>query len=366
MIEEVRELLSASPDWAVDVLFAAIAALIAIVVALIIHRFLFRLLEKIAHNSESEADNLVLKNIARPARYALIALALVVAAREIPALESVWEKIAGFIMPALVGWMAITILHALVKTVEMHDTADLAHDVAARRRTTRIRIFTRLATAIIVFITVALMLLSIPGVRDIGLTLMASAGLAALAVGAAAQPALKSLIAGLQMALTEPVRIGDMVVIDGNTGRIEEIKMSFVLVRMWDERVLVVPTQRFFDESFEHWSRRSEALTGAVMLHLDPIADVARIRAEFETYVGKHEAWDGRTATLLLTEAYPESVELRLAMSATSISNLFALRCDVREHMLAWLRENHEEALIRHRLEVPGGHEKAGEPAPPG
>lgn len=365
MIDTLRDWLSASPPWAVELLIGSIAVVLAVTIALLVHRLLFGSLEKLANKSGSETDNLVLSKIATPARYALIFLALVVAAREIPALEAAWEKVAGFVMPALVGWIAIAILHAMVKTFELRSEADLTYDVAARRRTTRIRIFTRIATALIIFITVALMLLSIPGVRDIGLTLMASAGLAAIAVGAAAQPALKSLIAGLQMALTEPIRIGDMVVIDGHTGRVAEIKMSFVLVRMWDERLLVVPTQRFFDDSFEHWSRRSEALTGEVLLHLDPIANIPPIREEFKRFLADHELWDQRTADLLMTDTYPESVQLRLSMSATSIGKLWQLRCDVREHMLGWLRENQENALIRHRLEVPGGHAKAGEAEAP-
>ena len=217
----------------------------------------------------------------------------------------------------------------------------------------------------IIVITIGLMLFSIPSVRSIGTTMLASAGLAALAIGAAAQPALKSLIAGLQVALTEPLRIGDLVKVDGDAGRVEEIKMSFITVRTWDERVLIVPTSRFLDDTFENWSRSNEQLTGPVFLHLDPIAEVGPIREEFERFVKAHELFDGRNLALLMTEAYPESIALRLSMSSETIGDLWTLRCEVREHMLEWLRENQPEALIRHRLELPGGHEKAGEaPAP--
>ena len=141
---------------------------------------------------------------------------------------------------------------------------------------------------------------------------------------------------------------------------------AFVLPAIFSNLLVkVVPTIRFLDESFENWSRIDERLTGPVMLHLDPIADVAPIRAEFERYVEAHELWDGRNLQLLMTEAYPESVELRLSMSAETIGDLWVLRCGVREHMLAWLRQNQPDALIRHRLEVPGGHPKAEEPAAP-
>ena len=138
--------------------------------------------------------------------------------------------------------------------------------------------------------------------------------------------------------------------------------MSFVTVRTWDERVLIVPTSRFLDDTFENWSRLDESLTGPVMLHLDPATDVPPIRQEFERYLAEHPLYDGRGAALLMTETWPESIELRLSMSAQTIGDLWVLRCETREHMLAWLRDNQPDALIRHRLEVPHGHPQAGEP----
>ena len=189
-----------------------------------------------------------------------------------------WEPIARFVRPALLGWIAYNVVRALTATMELR-MAD-ADPVASRSRKTRIAVLSRIATFAIILITVGLMLFSIPAVRDIGTTMLASAGLAALAIGAAAQPALKSLIAGVQVALTEPMRIGDLVKGDGEAGRVEEIHMSFVTVRTWDERVLVVPTSRFLDDTFENWSRLDETLTGTVMLHLDPATEIAPIRAE--------------------------------------------------------------------------------------
>jgi hypothetical protein len=177
-------------------------------------------------------------------------------------------------------------------------------------------------------------------------TLMASAGIAALFVGAAAQPALKSLIAGLQMAITEPLRIGDLVVVDGQTGRVEEIRMSFVVLRLWDERAAIVPTSRFLDTTFENWSRANEVLSGAVLLHLDPAAEIAPLRAEFERFVTTQPEWDRRTARAVVSEARAGSIELRLAVSAATIADLSELRFAVREHMLDWLRREQPDALL--------------------
>ncbi len=318
----------------------------AVLLALIAHWLIFMALKRIVRLSPNTIDDVVVREIRKPLRWAMIGFALSIAAQTDALRGDGWDVAARFLSPALLGWVAYAVVKGFAAGMEAHFalTGDL---VAQRGRHTRLSILSRTATVAIAIITIALIMLNIPGVRDVGVTLMASAGLAALAVGAAAQPALKSLIAGLQMAMTQPLRIGDLVKVDGQAGRVEEIRMSFVTVRTWDERVLVVPTSRFLEESFENWSRVGERLTGPVLLHLDPAAEIAPIRAEFERFVTAHSLWDGRNLEVLLTEAYPSSVELRLAMSAATIGDLFKLRCEVREHMLAWLRDHQPEALIR-------------------
>ena len=211
-----------------------------------------------------------------------------------------------------------------------------------------------LGSAVIVFLTIAMMLLSIPGVRDVGVTLMASAGLAALAVGAAAQPALKSLIAGLQMALTEPINIGDLVLVDGESGRVEDIKTTHVVLRTWDERHVVVPTSKFLETTFQNWTRDGGELIGTVLLHLDPLSEIAPLRAEFERQLVAQPLWDKRHAALRVTEAAAGSIEVRMAMSARDPGVLFELRCAVREGMLEWIREHQPAAIARQRTDHPG------------
>ena len=349
-----------SLDWE-EVTVAAVAVVLAVIAAWLLHRLLFALIHRVTRSTETQVDEIIIRQVRKPAKWAFIAIGVTLVAQSVPELKSAWEPLAQFVRPALLGWIAYTLVKAFTAAMEIRLEAS-DDPVAVRSRRTRISVLSRTATIAIVIITIGLMLLGIPAVRDIGTTLLASAGLAALAVGAAAQPALKSLIAGLQVAITEPFRIGDLVKVDGEAGRIEEVRMSFVTVRTWDERVIVVPTSRFLDQSFENWSRKSEKLTGPVMLHLDPAADIRPIRAEFERYTKAHELYDGRNLALVMTETWPESIELRLSMSADTIGDLFALRCDVREHMLAWLRDEMPDALIRHRLEVPHGHPKAGEP----
>ncbi|EDL49127.1 mechanosensitive ion channel family protein [Erythrobacter sp. SD-21] len=329
----------------------------AITAALILHWVVFAILRKFTKASSSLMDDVVVAKIRSPVRWAMIGFALSIAAENDALVGNGWDVFADFVTPAVIGWVAFALVKGLAAGYERQLEAE-GDEVAKRGYRTRIAILSRTARVGILIVTISLIMLNIPGVRDVGTTMLASAGLAALAVGAAAQPALKSLIAGLQMALTQPLRIGDLVKVDGQAGRVEEIRMSFVTVRTWDERVLVVPTSRFLDQSFENWSRVSEKLTGPVMLHLDPVAKIEPIREEFERFVKGHALWDGRNLALLMTEAYPESIELRLSMSADTIGDLFTLRCDVREHMLAWLSEKQPDALIRHRLEVEAANQR--------
>ena len=330
----------------------------AALAAFTVHWLLFAILRRFTNASSSLMDDVIVAKIRKPVRWAMIAFAISIAAENDALVGDGWDVFAKFLTPAVIGWVAFALVKGLAAGYE-RQLQVAGDEVANRGYRTRIAILSRTARVAILIITISLIMLNIPGVRDVGTTMLASAGLAALAVGAAAQPALKSLIAGLQMALTQPLRIGDLVKVDGQAGRVEEIRMSFVTVRTWDERVLVVPTSRFLDQSFENWSRVSEKLTGPVMLHLDPAADIEPIREEFERFVTDHPLWDGRNLALLMTEAYPESIELRLSMSAETIGDLFTLRCAVREHMVAWLREKQPDALIRHRLEVEAANQRA-------
>ena len=343
------------PVWSWDLMVALIAAAIGILLALLVHRIAFGVLRRVSQASESQSDDIVVAHLYRPSRWALIALGIILAARETPALSEIWERFAGFIMPALIGWIALSILKALVEAAVLKADITVADNLEARRKRTRLAIFSRIATFLIIFLTIGLMLLSIPGVRDIGVTLMASAGLAGLAVGAAAQPALKSLISGLQMALTEPIRIDDVVIVDGEWGRIEDIRTTYVVVKIWDERRLIVPSNFFLEETFQNWTRHGSELLGTVFLHLDPLAEITPIRAAFEAMVKAHPLWDGRSKSLQLTETSTNSIEVRLLMSAANSSDAFDLRCSVREGMLEWIRENQPKAIARQRVDAPEG-----------
>lgn len=338
------------PYWLGVALVCGAAIVLAVGVAIAVHWALFRLLRPIAKASHSQSDNIILQHLARPTLYALITIALVVVAEQFPILDPLWKRVGGFIMPALIGWLAIAILHALIETMMLKSDISVADNRAARQRRTRLSIFNRIATFVIVFATVGLMLLSIPGVRNIGVTLMASAGLAALAVGAAAQPALKALISGFQMALTEPIIVGDAVIIGGEWGWIEEIRTTYVVVKVWDERRLVVPTSKFMDDIFQNWTKTTAQLMGTVMLYVDPATRLDPIRDKFMELVQGNQHWDGRVKHMQVTDLTRDAIEVRFLMTAKDSPTLFDLRCDIREALIQWLAAEMPEAIVRHRL----------------
>lgn len=335
--------------WAID----ALVILITVAVALVVHGAAIRIAEGIAARTPGTADDIVLAHARRPSRWLLLVIALSLVKEQLhltPAAAALWARAVGIIVPGLLGWLVIAIIRSGSAIVEHRYDISVANNLAARRRRTRSLILTRILILSVGFVTVCLMLLSIPSIRAVGVTLMASAGIAALAVGAAAQPALKNLIAGIQMAFTEPIRLDDVVIIDNEWGRIEEIRLTYVVVALWDERRLVVPVSRFLEDSFQNWTRNSSQLLGAAVLYLDPATDIVRLREKCAEIVTANPRWDGRFQNMQVTGMTADAIEVRVLATAKDASVAFDLRCDIREALLAFVREEMPDALPRRRI----------------
>lgn len=341
---------AAIPGW----LWSFVVAALAVLIALGAHWVLVKLARRAVSRTRTGVDDIVLRRVQQPIRWLLVAFALSLAQ---PGLAlgtgsaRLWGQAAGLAFPALLGWMAVALLGVAMEVVQSRADISVADNLRARRQRTRAAILHRIGVFLILLLTFCMMLMSIPSVRTIGVTLIASAGLAALAVGAAAQPALKNLIGGLQMAFTEPIRIDDVVIVDGEWGRIEEIRLTYVVVKIWDERRLIVPVSKFLEESFQNWTRQTSQILGSVFWYLDPASDVRRLRGKLEQVVGASERWDGRFCNLQVTDTKPEAIEVRALMTAKDASTAFDLRCEVREAILAFVREEMPEAIVRYRGE---------------
>ncbi|KQT34692.1 hypothetical protein ASG29_00565 [Sphingomonas sp. Leaf412] len=325
----------------------------AILAALILHVAIVRIATHAARRTPGSADDAIVARMAPPLRWVLVAVGVAVAGRFLhpDAEPPAWfRQITGLAIPALIGWMVLAGWRAVVDVVTIRADISVEDNLRARRRRTRAGILGRIGSLFIMFVTLCLMLLSVPGIRTLGVTLMASAGIVGLVVGAAAQPALKNLIAGIQMAFTEPIRLDDVVIVDNEWGRIEEIRLTFIVIRLWDDRRLVVPVAKFLEQSFQNWTRETSQLLGSVFWHLDPATDVARMREKLAEVVQANPRWDRRFFNLQVTDMKADAIEVRALMTAKDASTAFDLRADVREAMLAWLRAEMPEALPRRRV----------------
>ncbi|KTT71098.1 mechanosensitive ion channel family protein [Sphingomonas endophytica] len=340
------------PGWLVDLLY--VVGVLAL--ALVLHRIVIWVARRATHARPESASALFVERIRKLLRWLMLAIAL---AAVQPALDltrgqaALWGRIAALLVPGLMGWCAIVAVGTVTDVMIRHADISVADNLRARRRRTRLGIFQRIFVSIILLVTICTMLMTIPSVRSLGVTLAASAGLAGLAVGAAAQPALKNLIAGFQMIFTEPIRIDDVVIIDNEWGRIEEIRLTYVVVKIWDERRLVVPVSKFLEQSFQNWTRQSSALLGSVFWYVDAGADVERLRVKLGEIVTASNRWDGRFWNLQVTDVKADgSVELRGLMTAKDASTAFDLRCEIREALLTYMRAEMPEALFRQRNHV--------------
>ncbi|MBH0775311.1 mechanosensitive ion channel family protein [Nocardia bovistercoris] len=244
------------------------------------------------------------------------------------------------------AWTIIRAADAVADNT-LRSYADRTRDIArVRQLRTQLALVRRIITSILVVSTAAVaILLLFPHLRALGTSLLASAGVIGIIAGVAAQSTLSNLIAGLQIAFGDSVKIGDTVVVEGEWGTVEEITLSFLTVRVWDDRRLTMPVSYFNSKPYENWSRGGPEITGTVFLHLDHSTPIPRLRTHLYDYLRTHPDWDERTWNLLVTDSTPTNIIVRASMSAADADAVWRLRCAVREELLCWLGEHHPHAL---------------------
>jgi small-conductance mechanosensitive channel len=325
-----------------------IATVVAVTVALLLHHLFYSVGLRITKRRPGIFEDLLLKRSERPTRVLLPLLAALWVVRQ----SSVPQEFVGTFSHALglaiigcIGWLLIDLSNMFHDiAVERYDLT-LADNYSARRIHTQVTVLRRVLVVVIVLLTIALMLMSFQQVRHFGETVAASAGLAGIAAGLAARSTLSSLIAGVQVAITQPIKLEDVVIVEGEWGRIEEILTTFVVVRIWDQRRMIVPLTYFIDKPFQNWTRRSSDIMGTVFLYLDYTVPVEEIRQELQRIVQSSDLWDGRVCGLQVTNTTDKTMELRCLMSSADSSKSFDLRALVREQLIGYVQKHYPESL---------------------
>lgn len=227
-----------------------------------------------------------------------------------------------------------------------------ALDYSVRKAKTRFQLIERILHVIIVFAVVALVLMTFEQVRRVGTTLLASAGVVGIIIGFAAQKSLGTIFAGIQIALSQPIRIGDTVVVEGQFGTIGEITLTFVVVNIWDGRRLIMPISYFLEKSFENWTMVSPEVIGKAIIHVDYSLPVEEVRTQCIAWITSSPLWDGRTKGFVITGANNRTMEVRATMSAKNADDAYNLECEIRERLVTYIRENYPDALPKIRLDT--------------
>jgi small-conductance mechanosensitive channel len=338
-----------------NILSAILVSSVAVFCALALHRLFFAVVRRISRRAGGTFDNSLIRHSELPTKLILPLLAFlsVTAGLRLPehAIPTV-RHAAGLVLIGAIAWLLVSLLNVINDVLAMRYRIDIDNNLRARRIRTNVQVLRRVLVVVIIIVTVAIMLMTFPSVRHLGESLFASAGLAALVAGLAARPTLSSLIAGLQIAITAPIRLDDVVIVQGEWGRIEEITTTYVVIRIWDDRRLIVPLEKFIEEPFQNWTRTTSNLLGTVFLYADYTVPVEEVRSELHRILKETPLWDGRVWRLQVTNASDHTIELRALVSASDSSNAFDLRCYVREKMIAYLKSQHPGSLPRVRTEL--------------
>lgn len=249
-------------------------------------------------------------------------------------------------------WLAARIVLAWLAHTQQRVVTRKQDDRDRRRTRTQMQLIRRLVNVAFVVVGLAMVLLTFPGVEQVGATILASAGLLSVVIGIAAQSSLGNVFAGLQLAFTDAIRIGDVVEVDGTWGTIEDITLSYVVVSMWTEQHKVLPSTHFTTVPFVNWSRTGDSVTGTVLFELDWRVDIEGMRAELARVLDGNPLWDGRSSSLVMTDATRDRVTVRAVVSTANTDDDWSLRVQVRERLVAWLRDNDPDALPSQRLVV--------------
>ena len=320
-----------------------VAVVAGITAGLITKRILFLVLSRIAKRTAGLADNALVPAARWPARLILPTFGIQFALTVFPVPPHIAEPLNHLLSLVLIAggcWLVIALIGGIGQWLASHAGESQRSAVSIRSFQTRIHLLTRVISVVVIVVAVAIVLLNIPSVRQLGASILASAGIAGVVAGFASKSILANILAGLQLAMTEPIRMGDVVVIDKDPGTVEEIGSSFVVVRLGETRRLIVPLNYFLENRFENWSLRSAEHLGTVTLRMDYQVSIKDLRTEMERILNASKHWDHKTGQLQAIDSDEKSIQIKVTVSAANPEELSKLRNDVREGLLTHLQDS--------------------------
>ncbi len=261
------------------------------------------------------------------------------------------RRVVVVLLIASVAWLVLRALHVAERAAFSRLPGETPADRRVRRARTQIRPVRRLTSVVVTVVAIGLILTTFPPLRTIGLSVLTSAGVVGALLGLAARTALGNAFAGIQVAFADGLHVGDVIVVDGQWGRVEEVKLTNVVIRLWDDRMLILPTSWFTEHPFQNWTRHETRVVGETRLHVDHTADLDDLRAETRRIVESSPLWDRHQWVLQMVDATPQTVVVQVQASAADGPSAWDLRCDVREALVRYLRDHHPQWLPRTRGE---------------
>jgi small-conductance mechanosensitive channel len=352
-------------DWNSLLWSAAILAAV-VLLALLARLIVFRLLQRVTRRRGVLLGQSLVRHGRGPALWIFPLLATLAVLPSLPlppVLMLALEHITGLGLIAAVAWLVVLFVDIAADILASRYRVDVEDNLIARRIQTQFTMMRRIIVVLVCVVTLSVMLMTFPTIKHIGMSLLASAGLATLVVGMAMKGTLSNLIAGVQIAFAQPFRLEDAVVVEGEWGWIEEIGTMYVVVRIWDLRRMVLPLSYFLDHPFQNWTRTSSQILGNTILYADYTVPMDELRKELRRICESTKLWRGEVCVLQASDATEHTVQLRALMDARNSSDAWDLRCLVREGLIDYLRRNHPESLPRYRGEM--AVNSSTQPAPP-
>ncbi|MGB6037918.1 MAG: mechanosensitive ion channel domain-containing protein [Cryomorphaceae bacterium] len=326
-----------------------VLAALAVALSFLVHYIIFKILKLIDRKSDAELWDAILSKGFQSTRYFLVVIFLFITksvfVNDQGETEGLIQQILSISLIATFAWLLVSTVNVIRASLLSRYDVGEENNLRARKVHTQFKLLGNILKFVIVIIAIGLALMTFESIRKFGVSLLASAGIAGIILGFAAQRLIATVLAGLQLAISQPIRLDDVVIVEGEWGKVEEMTLTFVVIAIWDKRRLVVPSTYFIEKPFQNWTRVSSDLLGTVFIHTDYRFPVDALREELKRVVEQSKLWDQKVAIVQVTEANQKTMEMRVLVSSKDAPTGWDLRVEVREKLIAFIQREYPEML---------------------